>query len=248
VGAILGNPLSLAAESTFPIRGGIINGVPVGPAPPPPTPTCTTGKTIPTLVGNTVAEARARWTTIGGFTGAFLPAAGPTDTDIVTAQTTSPATNPGDCAAATTSVSVSHTATPTCAATDVIVPSLIDLTLAQARTAWTNAGFTGSFTPVSGNNTQIVRSQSTSTGRTPGQCSTPTTLVTVSYGAPPASTCTAPEVLGRSDAQAQAAYSGAGFTGTYKSTGSPGGTVESQSLVGGQPYPCTSNLTVQLKN
>lgn len=245
---LLGNQLNIGASSQFAVRGGLIAGVPVGPAPPPgSTPTCATGAIVPLLKGMTVAEARVAWS-VATFTGTFNPTSTADDSNIVDDQNTSPATIPGDCAAKTTSVTVIHSPAPTCATGEIVVPSLVTLTVAQARVKWNDAGFTGSFTPVTGQDTQVVSSQSTSTGRSAGQCSTATTLVVVGYGPPPASTCTAPDMTGATKAAASAAYTGASFTGTFKSTGPGSGTVTSQSLVGGQPYPCTSGVTVTLKN
>ena len=245
---ILGDRLTISAASQFAVRGGLIAGVPVGPAPPPgTTPTCATGAIVPLLKGMTVAEARVAWS-VATFTGTFNPPTGADDTNIVDDQNTSPPTTPGDCAEKTTSVTVTHSPAPTCAAGEIVVPSLVTITVAQARDKWSDAGFTGSFTPVVGNDDQIVSSQSTSTGRLAGQCSVETTLVVVGYGAPTPSTCTAPDMTGTSKAAANSAYSTASFTGTFKSTGPNSGTVSSQSLVGGQPYPCTSDVTVTLKN
>jgi len=245
---ILGDQLAISAASQFAVRGGLIAGVPVGPAPPPgSTPTCATGAIVPLLQGMTVTEARVAWSA-ATFTGTFNPPTGPDDSNIVESQTTSPATVPNDCAAKTTSVTVTHSPAPTCAAGELVIPSLVTLAVADARDKWNDAGFTGSFTPIAGQDDQIVSSQSTSTGRSAGQCSTETTLVVVGYGPPPASTCTAPDMTGATKSAANSAYTGASFTGTFKSTGPGSGKVSSQSLVGGQPYPCTSNVTVTLKN
>ncbi|MDQ3689014.1 MAG: pilus assembly protein [Chloroflexota bacterium] len=247
---LLGDTLNISAFSQFAVRGGLIAGVPVGPAPPPgSTPTCATGAVVPLLRGMTVLEARVAWSA-ATFTGTLNPVTGPDDSNIVDGQNTSPPTAPGDCADKTTSVTVTHSVAPTCAAGEFVVPSLITLTVEDARDKWDDAGFTGSFTPVVGNDDQIVKSQSTSTGRAAGQCSTETTLVVVGYGPPTPSTCTAPDMTGLTKSAASSAYSGApaSFTGTFKSTGPGSGTVVSQSLVGGQPYPCTSGVTVTLKN
>ena len=245
---ILGDRLTISAASQFAVRGGLIAGVPVGPAPPPgSTPTCATGAIVPLLRGMSVAEARVAWS-VATFTGTFAPPTGASDAEIVEDQNTSPATIAGDCAPKTTSVTVTHSPAPTCAAGEVVVPSLITLTVADARDKWDDAGFTGSFTPVTGDDDQIVSSQSTSTGRQAGQCSTETTLVIVGHQPPTAATCTAPDMTGATKSAANAAYSAASFTGAFKSTGPGSGTVTSQSLVGGQPYACTSGVTVTLKN
>jgi hypothetical protein len=46
------------------------------------------------------------------------------------------------------------------------VPDLIGLTVADARDAWTAAGFSGSFSPTFGLNNKVVQTQS----ETPGAC------------------------------------------------------------------------------
>jgi hypothetical protein len=245
---IVGSNLEIGASAQFVVRGGIIAGVPVGPAPPAPTPTCTTGLTLPLLEGMTVVEARVAWS-VAGFVGPFSPTSGPDDSDIVDDQHPSPAADPGDCVAATTSISVDHSPPPTCGPGELIVPSLRTLTVADARTRWYDVGFTGAFTPIVGNDADIVTDQSTSTGRDAGECSAPSTLVIVSYGATPPPNCEAPELIGLSEAAAQTTYQSPphSFTGTFKATGPSDGTVSSQSLIGGQPYPCDSDITVQLK-
>jgi beta-lactam-binding protein with PASTA domain len=55
------------------------------------------------------------------------------------------------------------------------VPSLKGKTVQDARTAWTAAGFTGSFTPAHGQDTKIVKSQNPN----PGACLPATTGIVV---------------------------------------------------------------------
>ncbi len=52
------------------------------------------------------------------------------------------------------------------------------MTLANARSAWKSAGFTGSFTPGAGQNNKVVTGQD----QTPGSCLPPTTKVVVTFG------------------------------------------------------------------
>jgi hypothetical protein len=59
----------------------------------------------------------------------------------------------------------------------VTVPTLTGLTITTARTAWTAAGFTGSFSPVHGNDTKIVLTQS----QTPGACLPAETSIVVTF-------------------------------------------------------------------
>lgn len=66
---------------------------------------------------------------------------------------------------------------PPCTAPNLVVPPLVGLTVAEARAAWSLAGFTGSFTPASGHNGQTV------TGQIPdnGACRLPAQAMVVEY-------------------------------------------------------------------
>jgi len=66
---------------------------------------------------------------------------------------------------------------PPCVAPYLIVPGLVGLTVAQARAAWTAAGFTGGFTPASGHNGQTVIGQIPDNG----ECRLPIQAVVVDY-------------------------------------------------------------------
>lgn len=249
VGLIVGDPMPISATATFTVFGGEINGIPV---PPDPIPAGCIGtdKEVPNLVGFTVAEARSRWTS-AGFTGAFSPATG-SDDNIVTTQTTSPGSVVGGCLLYTASVSVSHKVPDDCADTESTVPNLVGLTVANARTAWTGAGFSGGFIPLTGSNTDIVTAQTTSPASSPGNCLVLTAQVNVSHSAPPpgAGQCTMPQLLGlQAVPNAQNAFTTAGFTGGFTlSPNKPTWKVKSQNLVGGQSYSCTSSVTVQVEN
>jgi len=63
--------------------------------------------------------------------------------------------------------------TPGC----MTVPSLVGLTVQNARAAWKAAGFTGSFSPAHGQNDLIVQTQS----QTPGVCLPATTTIVVTF-------------------------------------------------------------------
>ena len=177
VGALIGNPLRIQATSTFAVFGAVIEGV----LPPPdPIPAGSIGvdKQVPDLVGRSVASARQASRTAAGFTGAFNPSSG-SDTDIVQTQTTTPVTTPGSCAVYTATVNVTHTAVPACTGTDKNIPDLVGLTVSSARTAWTNAGFSGAFDPPSGTNADIVSAQTTTPVTNVGDCAAVTTQVMV---------------------------------------------------------------------
>jgi TadE-like protein len=138
VGAIVGNPLTIVAVAEFPVKGGQINGVPIGGAVPTPTPGGCSDKIVPNLVGQTVAAARAAWT-LAGFTGAFSPSSG-SNAETVTTQTTSPLpSSPGACLVATASVSVTHQASCT-------APQLVGLKTSQGGGLFSGTGFTGTYT------------------------------------------------------------------------------------------------------
>jgi hypothetical protein len=57
------------------------------------------------------------------------------------------------------------------------VPLLIGQTVANARTAWADAGFTGSFTPAVGQNNKLVLTQS----QVPGLCLPASTSIVVTH-------------------------------------------------------------------
>ena len=240
--AIVGQPVSIVATAEFMVRGGEINGIPAGPAPPPPG--CV-DKVVPNLIGLSVSGARTSWLN-AGFTGAFNPATG-SDTEIVSSQTTTPSSIPNDCLVATASVIVAHSAASTCSGTQVEVPGLTGLSVAQARTTWTASGFdAGTFSPATGSDTNIVSGQTTSPSSVPGQCREPNTTVTVTHSAPPPPQCSMPQLIGKRVNVGQTDFGTAGFTGTYTVSRPPSGNynITTQSLVGGQQYACTSGVTV----
>lgn len=241
VGALVGNPMSIAAQADFPIRGGVINGTPVG-GTSPPAPTCVDA-IVPNLIGSSVQGARDAWSA-AGFTGDFTPATGQ-DTETVASQATTPASNPGDCLVTWALVTVTASAASTCTSPDLAVPNLVGLTVQQARSTWTSSGFSGTLNPSSGSDTNVVSAQSV----TAGSCEPATATITVTHGTPgptPAPNCEAPELLGKKVSVAQGTFTTAGFTGTFTITRPPENdyVVESQSLVGGQTYPCSSGITV----
>ena len=124
--------------------------------------------------------------------------------------------------------------------------------VAQARTAWLSAGFSGGFTPLTGSDTDSVTAMTLSpTNVAPGNCALLTSQVNVTHSptAPPSGQCTMPQILGFTIGAAQSAYQNAGFTGTfsYNPTNKPTWVVKTQNLVGGQAYACTAALQVHLQ-
>jgi hypothetical protein len=253
VSAIMGDRLTISASSTFLVFGGEINGIPV--VTDPEAAGCLgTDLEVPDLVGLTVGEARTKWTD-AGFFGSFTPTTAP-DENLVLSQATSPTSEPGDCRVYTTSVSVTHKVPDGCAANEAVVPQLVQtpaITVAQARTAWLSAGFSGGFTPLTGSDTDSVTAMTISPSDVaPGSCALLTSQVNVTHSpsAPPSGQCKMPQILGATIAAAQTAYQNVGgFTGTftYNPTNKPTWVVKTQNLIGGQLYACTADLHVQLQ-
>jgi hypothetical protein len=253
VSSIVGDPLNITATTTFLVFGGEINGIPV---PPDPVPAGCIGtdKEVPDLVGLTVGDARAAWTA-AGFTGTFNPSSAP-NANIVLTQTTSPSASVGSCLLFTGSVTVTHKVPDGCAANEALIPQLVTtpaMTVAQARTAWTGAGFSGGFTPLTGSDTDAVTGMTVSpTNVAPNSCALLTSGVNVAHSAapPPTSQCTMPQILGMvAVPNAKSAYTGAGFTGRFSySPNKPAWYVHTQNLVGGQTYACSASLNVQVQS
>ncbi len=237
-----GDLFTVTAGSTFTVNGGRIEGIPVGVVPPAPSTTPCAQVLVPNLANRTVEEAEALWTS--RFTGAFTAPSGALPDDLVLEQTTTPTSNPGDCVAATMSVTVTVGTVTACVSGQSRVPNLVSLTVAAARTEWTDRGFTGEFYPPTGSDAEVVTSQSVSSGDVPGQCAPSSASVTVGSD-PVTAYCVAELLIGMTKAAAQALYS-VHFTGTFKSSGPPAGTVTGQMLTAGQTVPCSSDEDVRL--
>jgi outer membrane biosynthesis protein TonB len=97
------------------------------------------------------------------------PAPTPKPTPAPTPKPT-PARTPRPTPAPTPHPTASPAPTPTCK----VVPDLVGKKVSAARSTWTGAGFTGSFSP-NGQNNLTVATQN----RTPGACLPPTTTITV---------------------------------------------------------------------
>ncbi len=242
VGLILPDPLPVGAESKFPIKGGSVAGIPVGNQPPG---AGCPDSLVPDMVGMSVAGARTAWLNAGFAAIGFNPLTG-FDTESVLTQTTSPPSVPGSCIVDTATVLVTSTVS-TCTAPEIVVPNLVGLTVGQARSQWTAAGFdAGTFSPASGSDANFVSVQTTSPSSSPGNCRPPTTTVTVTHAPAVPTVCLMPQLIGQKVNTASNTFSTAGFTGAFTATAPPNGnyTVSSQTLVGGQPYPCQSPVTV----
>jgi hypothetical protein len=249
--AILGGGVDVSSESTFSVIGAQINGIPI-PAEPPTSPCLPSERIVPNLIGMSVNTARDRWDS-AGFTGAFSPSDPTFDADGVTAQTATPAASAGSCLAYYAAMTVTHSAPESCTASNINVPYLIGLTLATARTTWTDAGFSGgSFTPAAGDDGKVVLTQTVSPSTAPGGCAPPTASVTVTFGEPsdpPVPTCTAPDMVKDTATVAAQEWTTAGFTGAFTTqpTNKNSWIVKAQNLVGGQDYACTVSVIVYLE-
>ena len=256
---VLGNVIKINASSTFPITYGCIKdcGAVPAPTPPPPVDNC---RNVPAIAGMSVKGARQAWVA-AGFTGAFNPATGDDTRTIDTFVTTAP---PGadTCTGMTAFFASSITATlvplvtppptPTC----VYIPNLIGMTVGDARTAWTAAGFTDPFTPPADPATDgdIVTTQTVTPAAAIGDCvEPPAVAVAVTYTSapppPPAAPCKVPSLVNTQSTAAMAAWGpapGAGFTGalTFRHSNQLPYLIKTQTLVGGTYVGCGSSMEV----
>jgi hypothetical protein len=247
----LGGPLTVHAESIFPIRSGCpgcTGSFPGAPTPEPtPVPPCTTF--VPHMVGLTVSGARSAWSA-AGFTGNFTPSGHNSET-VLSVQTT-PGANEGDCIPPESTVNVTYGPAPTPAPTCAPVPNLVGTLLPDARTAWTAAGFTGQFTPVSPTgDTQHVLTQTTTPSSTPGQCIAFASTISVTFGPQPTpvptpAPCQVPSFIGTPSSTAQQRWTNAGFTTTmtFLQPNKLPYTIQTQNLVGGSNVVCNASITV----
>jgi hypothetical protein len=102
------------------------------------------------------------------------------------APTVAPTPSPTPTAAPTpTQVAATPTPTPVPTASPTpncrLVPTLEGFSVSAARTKWRDAGFTGSFTPSSGQNNKTVITQTTNPTSRPGDCIPPNSTVTVTH-------------------------------------------------------------------
>jgi Flp pilus assembly protein TadG len=218
--SMLGLRVPMNAEAVFPVRDGTFAGP--GGVPPPPNPTCTQSM-VPDLMNRTVGGARDKWLAEGFPLANF--STNPTsaaDDWLVNSQTFTPAATPTDCVdPAIQHVLLGAVAPPPCPAGEAQVPDLIGLLVADAKEAWTDAGFTGAFKPNNAVDSKTVLTQVTSPVTSPpiNGCLIVSAQVTVTYGDPPPPPCDVPNMIGRTWAEAQADWSAEGFTKALKKTG-----------------------------
>ena len=243
-GLIMGNPLTISASSHFTVFGGTVMGIPVGEEPP--TSECLDNE-VPNLEGLTVGVARDVWTTYGFDAANFTPdASAGRDDETVLSQNTTPSSVPGDCLVATATVVVSSEEPEVCTSPEIAVPNFMGMTVQDARDDW-EALFTGTFSPASGFDTEIVDGQSL-TG-----CAEPDEDITVEHSAaepPPEPECNMPQLVNQKVSNARTMWATAGFdpanfTALAPTSGNnPDYKIGWQSLVGGFPYLCSSSVTV----
>jgi TadE-like protein len=257
IDAVVGKHVTLSASSNFPITSGCLTDCGSSPAVTPPA-LSSNCRTVPQVDGLSVAGARLAWTAAGLITGGFSPSL---SDGLETATVHGPIgiTLPADaeaCPSGKAFFSSAGTVTPGLPAPGPgCVPNLTGVTVAAARTSWTAAGFTGSFTPPQNATTDpmIVVLQTTSPTSQPGDCPPAipaTATVTVSYTdpppPPPPAPCKVPSFIGTSSTLAQATWTAANFTGslTFAQPNKLPYTIQSQTLVGGTYLACGSSIGV----
>lgn len=252
VGAVLGGTVTISSSAAFPITSGCLADCDGGVAPPPPPVPIDNCRLIPDTEGMSVAGARLAWSAAGFPSDQFEPATGD-DTRTVESQSVTEAPNTEGCVPPKAFFNSSMTVTleaidpvvPGCGT----VPNLVGVTVATARDAWTDAGFTGGFLPTASDD-RIVVSQVTDPPSDPGNCMPPETEVVVSHGPPPPPAppqpCLVPSFVNTSSSEAAGTWAGAGFTGDL-SFQPPGGlpyTIAAQNLVGGTYVACVADITL----
>jgi hypothetical protein len=130
------------------------------------------------------------------------------------------------------------------------VPDLVGMSVAAARVTWSEAGFSGAFSPAPGpDDGDTVLTQNTSPPSTPGDCIGVDSTVTVTSDPP--EECVAPEfpvpnLIGLSVGDARTAWE-ADFTGTFSAGGaSDTQVVTSQTVSGGAPVGACADETASV--
>ena len=239
-GMIMGNPFAISAGSHFTVFGGTVMGIPVGAEPP--TSECLDNE-VPNLQGMTVEVARGVWVTYGFLAANFTPdASAGREDETVTTQSI----DAGECAVATSLMVVTSDPPETCTPPEIPVPNFFGQTVENARNTW-EVDFTGTFTPASGVDDEIVQGQ-TLTG-----CAEPDEDIVVDHEAaepPPDPECPMPQLITDKVSVAEGKWTTAGFdpanfTALPPSTGGNADyKIGWQSLVGGSPYSCDASVTV----
>lgn len=257
ISSVLSGTISVSSSASFPISSGCLAACPTGPPAPPPGTPPDNCRTAPDVEDMSVAGARAAWVAAGFAESEFNPGPGPDDTRTVENATVSEPPNTEGCVpprylfSATMTVTVAPLQTPKPSPTCLYVPNVRGMTVADARTAWTDPGFVGPFLPT-GNDNRIVIDQVTLPASDPGDCMEPDTSMTVSHGpappAPPPAPCKVPSFVNTSSSAATTTWLAAGFSANNISFKPPSGnafTIGSQSLVGGTFVGCDSSIELR---
>jgi hypothetical protein len=258
---LLFGEISMRADSTFPIRMGCVSCEPGGPGPPPPPPPeeC---RTVPDMVGKSVAGARAAWTA-AGFVGAFNTTASDTAT-VAPGPVIDPLAPecPSPQAIFNAEVTVTTELPQTEPAGCAVVPNLIGMTIADARAAWNDTPFGEVLPPEpDADATAIVASQDTERDGTsfssePGvtcldPADEPPVDVEVTLGAPlpapPPAPCQVPHLVDKAHSVGKAEWYAAGFAADTFNPSQAGWVIKSQSLAGFSWQVCDSSITVSQK-
>jgi hypothetical protein len=255
ISSIVGTVVTLSSSASFPISSGCLAACPSGPPAPPPPPPADNCRAVPDVVGLSVAGARLAWAAAGFVATQFVPATGD-DTRTVASASVAEAPNTEGCIGvkkffdSTMTVTLAPLQTPPPTPTCIYVPNMRGITVADARSAWTDAGFSGAFLPTA-NDTKRVLDQVTLPASSPGDCMEPDTSVTVTYGDPlpnpPPAPCKVPSFVNTSSSAATTTWTGAGFGAaniSFKPSNGNTFTIKSQTLVGGTYVSCGASIEV----
>ena len=230
-------PATMVPATATTVSTALIGGVII----PTTNPSAGAGTTVPTAIPGATTVVPVSTATAPVIASATVPVA-----TTVTLATATLATTPAT-ATATSATPSATPVTPTATLTtgQCRVPNLIGLTQADALTAWTDAGFTGTFDDSGLNSTDIVASQ-TLPANSVETCNTAQIVV----DAPLANgQCRVPNLIGKSRTAANTLWTGANFTGNFnRNNMGRSSIVEYQSLVAGSRVACSSSITVAPAN
>ena len=251
----VGDDVLVEAETIFPMRYGCVDcPAPLAAGPPtaPPDP-C---RLLPQLEGMSVAGARLAWVSAGFSQDQFTTSGNETAQVLDVFATEEDPDASCDPGYYTFSSSVFVTSVDPSDGSCATVPNLIGTVVADARQAWTDAGFSAdNFSPPD-QDAQVVTNQDTDPDSNPGvSCAVDfdaaTTTVTVDTGDPwpeaPPAPCQVPNLIDQTRTDAALEWALAGFSTDNFNPPGGGWKVKWQSLVGGDLMGCGSPITVSQK-
>jgi hypothetical protein len=259
-GFFFGDPIPMTAISSFPVRTGCLGcGSGSGSTPPPPPPEqC---RTIPQLDGLSVQGARLAWAS-AGFTGAFTPSSGQDYETVAPGGATVTPVDPACTAGLTIFTAEVMVATlpvegsPPGPDGCEVLPNVMGLSIEDARTAWSDSNFTGTFLPLPPDDdpdavveTQLASQSGEPITAEPGvTCLDLATDIEVEVGEawppPPVAPCQVPHLIDKSRSQGHTEWYLQGFAANTFSPTTGNFTIKSQSLVGFTWVPCGSSIVV----